>query len=199
MGNGMTEQGSRDPIWWLELPPVEESTGDIAAEFEAYRAKTGFVPTMMNALAHKPESFLAYRSLAASLLGGENSQLTPIERELIALVVSVENRCDLCVISHASLLRGLGVGQHLVGIIEVNYRRAALDPRMRALADFAVGLTQAAHEFTPATLAPLRAAGLSELAILEGAWIAAFFNMSNRLMSGLGVRSQVEAYEAHRC
>lgn len=184
-------------LWWLDLEPVIAPTGVVAAEFDAYRANAGYVPTMMQALAHRPNSFLPYRHLANSLLV-EQGMLDPVERETIALVVSVENRCDLCVISHAAQLRALKSDDHLVGIIEVNYRRAGLSKRMRAMADFAIALTTRANELDKRDIDHLRAVGLCDQTILELAWIASFFNMSNRLMSGLGVRSQSEAYLANR-
>lgn len=125
-------------------------------------------------------------------------ELAPRERELIALVVSAENRCEVCVLGHAAQLRKLTPDPFLVGQLEVNYRHAALSARERALADYAVKITRAPAEIEPADLDVLRAAGLGELGILEAAEIAAYFNMSNRIMSALGIRPNREAYEAYR-
>ena len=83
-------------------------------------------------------------------------------------------------------------------MVEVNYRRAGLSPRERALADYALKITRAAAEVEPADLQTLRDAGVDEHGILEAAAVAAYFNFSNRLNSALGVRANTEAYAANR-
>jgi uncharacterized peroxidase-related enzyme len=124
--------------------------------------------------------------------------LAPRERELIALVVSVENRCEACVFAHAAALRGYSGDAEWVAIIEVNYRRAALSPRERALADYALKVTRKPAEVEPADLQTLRDAGVPEQGVLEAATVAAYFNLTNRLNSGLGIHANSEAYRANR-
>lgn len=197
MTNPVQERKLAHDLWWLDIPAVAGPKGDVAADFGAVRDSLGYVPNVMLAGANLPGPFLAMRALYRSIMT-DPAPLTPAERELIALVVSAENRCDLCVIGHSSMLRGLTGDPHNVGIIEVNYRRARLSTRERALADFAVQVTRSAADMVPSSLDLLRAAGLTEQEILAAAHVAAYYNMSNRLMSALGVKSQPEAFHAHR-
>jgi uncharacterized peroxidase-related enzyme len=149
-------------------------------------------------LAHKPAILASVTALGDTVVRDSNGALTPRERELIALVVSVENRCEACVFGHAAALRGQSGDPEWVATIEVNYRRAALSPRERALANYAIQVTRAPAEIVPADLAPLRDAGIGEEGILEAASVAAYFNFSNRVNSALGIRANAEAYRANR-
>ncbi|MGI8677633.1 MAG: peroxidase-related enzyme [Jatrophihabitans sp.] len=185
-------------LWWLSLPSVHEPSAELKAEFDASRENAGYVPNQMLTLANKPRQLLASRELVKALMADPDSDLCPFERELIALIVSVENRCDLCIVSHASLLRKITGDPYRIGVIEINYRHADLSRRERALADFAIKITRFPSEVEPGDLDVMRAAGLSDTGILEAASIAAYFNMSNRLMSALGIKAQEQAYRAHR-
>ncbi len=147
--------------------------------------------------APRKATMLSLVSFATSRVSPEGSRV--MNRGVAPpLVVSVENRCDLCVIGHSSALWSLTGDPNNVGLIEVNFRRARLSTRERALADFALTMTRAPAEIEPACLDVLRQAGLTEREILEAAHVAACHNMSNRLVSALGVRPQAEALFAHR-
>jgi uncharacterized peroxidase-related enzyme len=120
------------------------------------------------------------------------------ERELIALVVSAENRCDACVVAHKAALRALGGDALWADQIAINYRRADLTPRERALSDYALKVTRAASEVEESDLDAMRAAGVPEAGILDAIAVIGLFNLTNRLNSGLGVHVNREAYESFR-
>ena len=183
---------------WLRLPDPAPSTPGTSAVFQATQAKLGYVRNQQRVAAHKPAILAALSALGDAVVRDAHGELSLMERELMALVVSVENHCDACVFAHAAALRGMTGDAELVGTIEVNYRRADLPPRERALCDYAVKVTRAAAEVEPADLDALRRVGLSELALLEAASVAAYFNFTNRLNSALGIRGNAEACRANR-
>jgi uncharacterized peroxidase-related enzyme len=183
---------------WLRLPEPAPATPQTDAILAATQAKLGYVRNQQRVLAHKPAVLAAIAALGDGVVRDDAGILTARERELIALVVSVENRCEPCVFGHAAALRGLSGDAEWVATIEVNYRRAGLSPRERALADFALAVTRAPAEIAPEDLQRLRDAGLPETGILEAATVAAYFNLSNRLNSALGIRANGEAYRANR-
>ena len=195
----VTSVGVRTPeLSWLLLPdPAPDNPGN-ATIFQATQAKLGYVRNQQRVAAHKPAILAALSALGDAVVRDAQGELSLMERELMALVVSVENNCDACVFAHAAALRGMTGDAELVGTIEVNYRRAGLPPRERALCDYAIKVTRAAAEVEPADLDALRKAGLSELALLEAASVAAYFNFTNRLNSALGIRANAEAYQANR-
>lgn len=182
---------------WLDLPPASP-TPDVQAVFDRTQAKLGYVRNNQCATANRPALTLAQDALSRAVNSDTEGGLTRAERELIALVVSVENRCEACVFGHAAALREATGDPLRVARIEVNFRHAGLSPRQRALADYALQITRAPGEIEAADLDRLRAAGLSELQILDAAAIAAYFNFSNRLNSALGIPPNDEAYAAHR-
>lgn len=191
------ELGQAEPLSWLNLdggplPP------DAEAVFERSVERLGYRRTMQQVLAAKPAALIAQDALSRALNLDPEAHLSPREREVIALVVSVENRCEPCVFGHAAQLREISGAPLWVATIEVNYRRAALTARERALADYAILITRAPAEIEEADLEPLRAAGVTDTGILEAAGIAAYFNFSNRVNSALGIRANPQAYHAAR-
>jgi uncharacterized peroxidase-related enzyme len=187
-----------DPPSWLRFAAPPQPSAGTEAILAATRHKVGYVRHQQRVLAQKPALLAAVAALGDTVVRDPDSKLSPRERELIALVVSVENRCEACVFGHAAALRQHSGDAEWVATIEVNYRRAALTPRERALADYALQVTRAPAEIKPDDLAPLREAGISDLGILEAATVAAYFNFSNRVNSGLGIRANGEAYRANR-
>lgn len=185
------------PLSWLRLDEPAP-TPEAAAVLDATRARLGYVRNSQRAVATKPRIMVAMESLSEAVNRDPEARLSARERELIALVVSVQNGCEACVFSHAAALRKHTGDPVLVATVEVAWRRAALAPREQALARYAEALTRHPRDMEEADLEALRSAGLDDTAILEAAAITAYFNMTNRLNSGLGVHANAEAYAANR-
>lgn len=132
------------------------------------------------------------------LMRSDDAALPPQERELLALVASVENRCDVCVMSHAVALQRHGLDKSLVDTLTINWRSAALTKRQRALAEFAWRLTARPTEADESYLDLLRRAGLREEEILEAAQIVAIYNANNRFNTVIGLKVNPEAHAAFR-
>ena len=192
-----TAVATEEPISWLTLPPPPD-TPETSALFARSREKLGYVRNTQYVLAQFPALLQAQDALSRALTVDYQGGLSSKERELIALVVSVENRCEPCVWGHAAKLREITGDPVLVGKIEVNYRRAELSPRERALADYVLQITRAPEEIEPEQVDGLRAVGLTEHEIIEAAGVAAYFNFSNRINSALGVHPNPEPFRAHR-
>ncbi|WP_376099551.1 peroxidase-related enzyme [Roseomonas sp. CCTCC AB2023176] len=182
---------------WLDLPEAPR-TPEVEAVLAQTRARLGYERNGQHVQAHRPRLLAAAEALSDAVNRDPDAELSPREKELLALVTSVENRCVPCVFAHAAALRKHTGDPLLVAAVEVNWRHAALTPREAALAAYAECLTRAPAAVTRADLDRLREAGLGETAILEAAAVIAYFNLSNRLNSGLGVAPNAEAYAANR-
>ncbi|MGL4444408.1 MAG: peroxidase-related enzyme [Alsobacter sp.] len=186
-------QGSRDAPMELDLPPAPP-TREMAAYFDKCREKIGFVPNVLAAYAHdmtKLEAFVAFYNdlmLAPSPLG-------KLEREMIAVVVSAENRCFYCVAAHGAAVRQLSGDPILGELLATNWRAADLSPRHRAMLAFAETMTRASHTIGAADRQLLREAGFDDRGIWDIAAVASFFNMSNRMASAVDMRPN-DAYHA---
>lgn len=183
---------------WIAPPDEASLPEEVRAHFARQRERNGAVHNSALVAAHNPAVLLAQSAFSAALFNPDGGALSPRERELIAVVVSAENRCEPCTVGHTAKLRQLTGDASWVDTLAINFRRANLDQRDRALADFALRITRASAEIEEADLAPLRAAGLDEAAIVEAATVAAYFNFSNRLTSALGIRPHAETFAAFR-
>ncbi|ADH63597.1 MAG: peroxidase-related enzyme [Deinococcota bacterium] len=184
---------------WVKVPEPSEAPPEVQALFAKFLEKTGLIPNVARNFALLPEHFLRwFRYYDFLMRSEEHSQLSRKEREMIAVVVSSENRCEYCLASHSAYLREISGDPVLPEVLAANYRRADLAPRERALLDFAVKMTQDSPTMSPDDLIPMRAVGLSDEAIFEAAQVAAMFNFTNRLANALGWKPNEEYYYQHR-
>jgi uncharacterized peroxidase-related enzyme len=174
-----------EEITWLEVPPDESVPTEVRELWAAPLEKLGFVPNVLRVLALRPDHLLGWSAYFDELMRGE-SGVTKVQREMIAVVVSAQNRCHYCVVSHSAALRKLTGDPALVDQLATNYRYAPVAENERAMLDYAVKLTIESAACTREDVNTLRAAGWCDEDILDIAQVAAMFNFTNRLASGLG-------------
>ena len=178
---------SRDePISWFAIPHEEALDDDLRKLFAKAREKIGFVPHVFLVYTVRPSHFRPWFNHFRELMQGE-SALSPAEREMIAVVVSAENHCLYCLVSHGAELRQALADEVLGDRITFDYRRAGLNERTTAMLDYAVKITRRPVSCSQADLQRLRDLGFSDQAIFDIAEIAAMFNFTNRLASATGM------------
>jgi uncharacterized peroxidase-related enzyme len=181
----------------LNLPEVDPLPEETRRYFEICEEKLGLVPNVLRAYAHDIGKLNAFTGFYNDLMLGE-SGLTKLEREMIAVAVSAENRCVYCLVAHGAAVRALS-GEPVLGeMLATNYRVAPLTPRQRAMLDFAVLATKASATIEEKDRAALRDQGFSDRDIWDIAAVAAFFNMSNRMASAVGMVPNPEYHGQHR-
>ncbi|MEL6476841.1 MAG: peroxidase-related enzyme [Pseudomonadota bacterium] len=168
----------------LSLPdPLPE---DVATLFAKCQAKLGLIPNVLVAYAFNPEKLAAFSQMYNELMLGP-SGLSKLEREMIAVVVSAQNRCWYCQVAHGAAVRVLSGKPELGEALVMNYRVADLSKRERAILDFAVRMTVESAAIEERDREALRDAGLTDGDIWDLAATAGFFNMSNRMASAVGM------------
>jgi uncharacterized peroxidase-related enzyme len=172
-------------IGWLEVPDESDVPAEVKELWEAPLEKLGFVPNVLRLFAIRPDHLLRWWSYYDELMRGE-SGLTKAQREMIAVVVSATNRCHYCVVSHSAALRKLTEDTELADQLATAYTNVPLEERERAMLDFAVKLTEESHRSSEEDVDALRRAGWTDEEIMDIAQVAAMFNFTNRLASGLG-------------
>ena len=182
---------------WLRTPDESELPDEVRSLYEKPLEKLGFVPNVLRAWALRPSHLLRWNGHMDELMRGE-SGLTKAQREMIAVVVSVMNRCNYCIVSHTAALRKLTGDPVLADQIAASYKYAELEPKERAMLDFAVKLTEESHRCGPENVEALRAAGWSDEDIFDIAETAAMFNLTNRLASSLGWQPNREYFTLGR-
>jgi 4-carboxymuconolactone decarboxylase len=179
------------------VPELADMPGDIRERILAVQEKAGFIPNVFLVLAHRPEEFRAFFAYHDALMD-KPGNLTKAEREMIVVATSNLNQCQYCVIAHGAILRIRAKNPLIADQVAVNYRKADITDRQKAMLDFAVKVSQAAHGVGDDDLATLAAHGFTEEDAWDIAAIAAFFGLSNRLANVTSMRPNDEFYTMGR-
>ena len=185
---GMTGKEAADdaPVIALNLQTAKLSPA-MAAYFKKCRDRLGFIPNVLVAYAFDMTKLEVFVAMYNDLMLGE-SGLSKLEREMIAVAVSSQNRCYYCLTAHGAAVRQYSGNPLLGEQIVMNYRAARLNKRQRAMLDFAVKLTAQPANVEDGDRERLRRAGFSDRDIWDVAAVAGFFNMSNRVASATDMR-----------
>ncbi|GAC1548831.1 MAG: peroxidase-related enzyme [Beijerinckiaceae bacterium] len=192
----MPKQSAAPDATALDLPAAELSPA-MAAYFQKCRDKIGFVPNVLTAYAFDMAKLEAFAAFYNDLMLAP-SGLTKLEREMIAVAVSAENKCFYCLTAHGAAVRQLSGDPVLGEMMVMNYRTADLSPRLRAVLDFAVKITNASHTIEEHDRVHLRKLGFSDRDIWDITAVASFFNMSNRMASAVDMRPNHEYHAQAR-
>lgn len=185
------------PLDRFPCMPLEGLPADVRVRILAVQDKAGFVPNVFLMLARRPDEFRAFFAYHDALMEkkpGGGLSLTKAEREMIVVATSSVNHCLYCVVAHGAILRVRAADPMMADQIAVNYRKAAISPRQRAMLDFAVKVAKESHLVGDEDFAALMEHGFSA----EDAWdigaITAFFALSNRMANLTGMQPNAEFY-----
>lgn len=188
-----------DHIVRVPLPDPETLDEDIRKYFAICEEKLGLVPNVLRAYTGNIEKFRNFTAFYNTLMLDEEAcGLSKLEREMIAVVVSSVNRCYYCLVAHGQAVRQLSGDPELGEMMVMNYRVAALEPRRRAMLDFAWKLTEAPHDIAEADRRSLLDAGFTERDIFDICDTAAFFNYTNRMAHGLDMMPNADYHKMDR-
>ncbi len=186
------------------VPDLADLPEDMRTRILDVQQKAGFVPNVFLALAHRPAEWRAFMAYHDALLvkdtgtltdqQGSGQSLTKGEREMVIVVTSAVNQCLYCVVAHGAILRVYEKKPLIADQLAVNYRKADITPRQRAMLDFAFKITTASHLIDDSDHAALRAHGFGDDDIWDIGAISAFFGLSNRMANLSGMRPNDEFY-----
>ena len=183
----------------VPLPDPETLDDDTRKYFAICEEKLGLVPNVLRAYTGNIEKFRNFTAFYNTLmLDEETCGLSKLEREMIAVVVSSVNRCYYCLVAHGQAVRQLSGDPELGEMMVMNYRVAELEPRQRAMLDFAWKLTEVPHDIAEADRRSLRDAGFTEQDIFDICDTAAFFNYTNRMAHGLDMMPNADYHRMDR-
>jgi uncharacterized peroxidase-related enzyme len=167
--------------------PAAPLSAEMTAYFAKCEEKLGFVPNVLKAYAFDAAKLSAFVAMYNDLMLAP-SGLSKLEREMIAVAVSSQNRCYYCLVAHGAAVRQLSSDPVLGELMAMNFRAARLSRRERAMLKFAVKLTAEPWLIEEEDRKALRRAGFSDRDIWDIAAVAGFFNMSNRVASATDMR-----------
>src|SRR5665213_3217291 len=185
------------PVIALNLAKAKLSPA-MEAYFAKCEEKLGFVPNVLKAYAFDMTKLTAFVAMYNDLMLAP-SGLSKLEREMIAVAVSAQNRCYYCLVAHGAAVRALSGDPVLGELMAMNFRAARLSKRERAMLDFAVKLTAEPWRIEEADREVVRKAGFSDRDIWDIAAVAGFFNMTNRVASATDMRPNSVYHQQARC
>ena len=184
---------TKPPISRYPAPELRNLPQDIRERIAAVMEKSGFVPNVFLALARRPDEFRAFFAYHDALMEKPGG-LSKAEREMIVVATSGVNKCQYCVVANGAILRVRAKNPLIADQVAVNYRKADLEPRQKAMLDFAVKVAERSHAIEDKDYEELKSHGFSDDDAWDVAAIAAMFAMSNRLANAFSIRPNDEFY-----
>ena len=181
------------PISRYPVPKLEDLPEDIRARMLEVQEKAGFIPNVFLTLAHRPEEFRAFFAYHDALMLREGG-LTKAEREMIVVATSGANDCLYCIVAHGAILRIYAKDPLVADQVAVNYRKADITPRQKAMLAFALKVAQRSVDIADEDFATLRGHGFGDEDIWDIGAIAAFFALSNRMANMISMRPNDEFF-----
>ena len=189
----MTTSNNRYPA-----PDLANLPEDIRTKILEVQEKAGFIPNVFLGFARRPAEWRAFFAYHDALMlpesVGRTSNLTKGDREMIVTTTSAANSCLYCVVAHGAILRIYEKKPLVADQVAVNYKKADITPRQRAMLDFAMKVCTASHTIEDADFEALHARGFDDEDAWDIAAITAFFGLSNRMASFSGMQPNPEFY-----
>ena len=186
-----------DRVSLFPLPDINTLPDDLKNKILEVQDKSGFIPNVFLALAHRPEEFRAFFSYHDALMSKE-SGISKGEREMIVVATSALNDCLYCVVAHGAILRIREKNSLIADQLATNYKKADITDRQRAMLDFAVKVSRHANTISDEDIQALAQHGFSDQDVWDIGSIAAFFALSNRLANMANIRPNEEFYHMGR-
>jgi len=185
---------TQTPISRWPVPELADLPEDLRARILEVQDKAGFVPNVFLVLAHRPAEWRAFMAYHDALLLKEGGNLSKGEREMIIVATSAANQCLYCVVAHGAILRVYEKKPLIADQLAVNYRKADITPRQRAMLDFAMQVCTESATIGEADFEALRVHGFDDEDIWDIGAISAFFGLSNRMANLSGMRPNDQFY-----
>ena len=173
---------------------LNELPQDVRERILAVQEKAGFIPNVFLMLAHRPDEFRAFFAYHDALLERESPTLSIAEREMIVVAMSSQHNCLYCVVAHGALLRIYAKAPTLSDQIAINFRTANITARQKLMLEYAYHLAIDCGVLSEDWITRLQAQDFSMDDIWDIGAIAAFFGLSNRLVSQAGTPPNDEFY-----
>ena len=179
------------------VPDISDLPADLREMILAVQEKAGFVPNVFLVLAHRPDELRAFFAYHDALME-RDSGLSKAEKEMIVVATSNDNNCQYCVVAHGAMLRIRAKHPLIADQVAINYRKADITPRQKAMLDFAMTVSNESGSIGDEHFETLRGHGFSDEDIWDIAAITALFALSNRMANFTAMRPNDEFYSMGR-
>jgi len=179
------------------VPSLDDLPQDIRDQIVEVQEKSGFVPNVFLALAHRPDEFRAFFAYYDALMN-KKGNLSHADREMIIVATSAINNCIYCVVAHGAVLRIRAKDALIADQVATNYKKADISPREMAMLDFTTKVCSQSHLINDDDYKALYPHGFDDEDIWDIVGITAFFGLSNRMANAVGMRPNDEFFSLGR-
>lgn len=179
---------------YIKVIDEDEASGPLFDTYDELQRTRGRVSNVMRIQSLHPKGMRKHLELYMETMYSKGP-LGRLERELMAVVVSATNGCGYCTVHHGDALKKYAKDDAWVEAVVTDPAGATMEPKHRALADYAVGLTQQPGAGRKEAVEALRKAGFEDEQILIATETVAYFNFVNRMVHGLGVELEADPHQ----
>jgi len=172
---------------YIHIIQPEEAEGQLKEIYEGLIKSRGKIAEVHKIQSLNPESITSHMDLYLTVMFGK-SPLRRVHREMMAVIVSISNKCAYCQVHHLEAVKNFWRDDEKLSAFQEDFEKAPLDEKEKALCRYAKALTEHPENSENAGLVrPLKEAGFSDREILDATLVIAYFNFVNRMVLGLGV------------
>lgn len=171
---------------YIRTIPPEDAQGELRLLYDEVLRRRGAVANVYRAHSLRPDTLKPHLEFYLSVVYGP-SGLSRLEREAIAVTVSMANGCEYCVRHHADALARYEKDPRVVQALVAGEVPPAATSRLRALLNYARAVASRPGQVTDQDVRALRSAGLSDEEILSANLTSSYFCFVNRFVLGLGI------------
>lgn len=170
---------------YIALPEIDGVDESIKKHFEAIKQVTGEVGETVRILALRPDILDATNTIVRTLLLSQ-TELDYETKEIIAILVSLENGCSMCVGEHERLAGVLGIPEEKINEAKQGLESLDSPEEKKSLLRFCVKSAKESHKTTQADIDALKEMGYSDSQLLEAVAIVGYFNYINTIVNSMG-------------
>ena len=172
-------------ISWFPVAEDDELDDFARGLFAKAHERLGHVPNVFRAYAWRGERFERWQRYFSSVMRPSET-LGAAEREMIAVAVSMGNGCLYCLVAHGAEVRE-HLGPILGDQVTLDWKRAPLGERHRAMLAYAEKVATDPRECTREDVDALRAQGFTEEDVWDIAEVASLYSLTNRMAMATGM------------
>ncbi len=172
---------------YIKLPEFDEMTPEIQKRVKPSLKKKGKLDETTRLLSMREDIYFATNNMMKSYLFSK-TELPFSTKERIAILVSMENSCTICVDAHKAIAQRLGMSPEQVEHMMEGIDSIDCGKEEKLLLAFCVRASgKESYKIMQSDIDSLKNAGYSDTQILEAVAITGYFNYINTLTNALGV------------
>lgn len=172
---------------YIEVLQPDQAEGPLKEIYDDLVKSRGKIAEVHKIQSLNPESIVNHMELYMTIMFGK-SPLKRVHREMMAVIVSISNKCQYCQVHHLEAVKNFWKDDKKLEKFQENFENAPLDEKEKSLCRFAKELTENPEKSEDAGLVnPLKETGFTDREILDATLVVAYFNFVNRIVLGLGV------------